>query len=172
LERELLASQGDPDRYAEIVGQIRAAGFPNLAAELARIASVDPDDIAREFDIDLTAFAVHPDRSAGSDLAVYGWCITCNARGDYEGARFALGSSGLDQLVTGAREHLASDGHRRGTSAYRQGEHDQGAGTVDTTRTADRAYVGGLSARRTADLDTALAAGADPSTSTRPGRHT
>lgn len=47
-------------------------------------------------------------------------------------------------------------------SRYLQGRHDQAEGTVDTDRTQDRAYVAGLAAQRTAALDRALAAGADP----------
>jgi hypothetical protein len=43
-------------------------------------------------------------------------------------------------------------------AAYEQGRHDQAAGTVDTTRTADRAYVRGLADQRTADIDAELTA--------------
>jgi hypothetical protein len=42
--------------------------------------------------------------------------------------------------------------------AYAQGRADQAAGTVDTTRTADRGYVQGLSDERTAQLERDLAA--------------
>lgn len=54
-------------------------------------------------------------------------------------------------------------------SAYNQGRRDQENGTVDTTRTADRDYVGGLADQRTAQTDAALTAG-DPDSAHRPGR--
>ena len=47
---------------------------------------------------------------------------------------------------------------RESTDAYEQGRRDQAAGTVDTSRTADRRYVAGLAAERTAAVDRELQA--------------
>jgi len=68
---------------------------------------------ARASDPNLSGIAVHHDPADA--LAVYAWCVTCNARGDRDAARFALGSTNLAVLVDAAREHLTTHPHVQGT---------------------------------------------------------
>jgi hypothetical protein len=76
--------------------------------------------------------------------------------------RSILAAHAAADLFT-ARDHQ-EDASMTTPDPYAEGRADQAAGTVDTTRTADREYVAGLADQRTAAVDRELPALANPST--------